>query len=167
MMNHVPISARDTVALRDVIADDLPIFFAYQLDADANHMAAFTTKDPTDRNAFDAHWAKVLSDDTITVKAILFKGAIAGHIARHAWFGEPEVTYWVGRESWGKGIATVALSAFLIRVTERPLAVRVAKDNVASLRVLQKCGFIMTGEDKGFANARDEEIAEFVLRLSG
>ena len=33
-------------------------------------------------------------------------------------------------------------------------------------RVLAKCGFEVTGEDIGFANARGQEIEEFVLRLS-
>ena len=70
----------------------------------------------------------------------------------------------IGKEYWGKGVATAALSAFLTRVTDRPLSARVAKDNVGSLRVLQKCGFVIAGEDKGFANARGKEIAEFILQ---
>ena len=38
-MQNGPI--RDLV-LRDVVEDDLPLFFDYQLDPGANHMAAFT-----------------------------------------------------------------------------------------------------------------------------
>ncbi len=80
-------------------------------------------------------------------------------------FGKPEVSYWIGKPYWGKGVATRALSAFLFHVKVRPLYARVAKDNIASLRVLEKCGFARIGEDKGFANARGEEVEEFILRL--
>ena len=47
--------------LRDVEPGDLTAFFEYQLDPAANHMAAFTAKDPTDREAFDARWERVLA----------------------------------------------------------------------------------------------------------
>jgi len=79
--------------------------------------------------------------------------------------GEREVTYWIGRSHWGKGIATSALRAFLAVDLSRPLHARVAYDNVASRRVLEKCGFVFVSEDKGFSNARGEEIAEVVLEL--
>jgi RimJ/RimL family protein N-acetyltransferase len=156
---------KNDILLRDVLEDDLPVFFEQQLDPDANYMAAFTTKDPADREAFTAHWTKILGDETITIKTILFKRHVAGHILSHAWFGEPEVSYWIGKEYWGKGIATAALSEFLGQVKARPLYARAVKDNIASVRVLEKCGFTITGEDKGFSNARGEEVEEFILRL--
>lgn len=154
------------VVLRDVMEGDLPMFFEQQLDPDANYMAAFTVKDPTDREAFTAHWTKILGDETITLKTILFEGYVAGSILSHAWFGEPEISYWIGKEYWGKGIATRALSEFLAQVEVRPLYARAAKDNIASIRVLEKCGFTITGEDKGFSNGREEEVEEFILRLA-
>jgi RimJ/RimL family protein N-acetyltransferase len=79
--------------------------------------------------------------------------------------GEREVGYWIGREYWGKGIATRALSEFLGHVKVRPLYAHVAKHNIASIRVLEKCGFTISGEDKRFSNARGEEVEEFVLKL--
>ncbi len=153
------------VLLRDVIEDDLPTFFEQQLDPTANHMAAFTTKDPSDRDAFAAHWTRILADDTITIKTILFDGRVAGHVAQFERLGKPEVTYWIGREYWGKGVATRALSEFLVDVKARPLYARAAKDNVASIRVLEKCGFTITDYERGFANARGEEIEEAILTL--
>ena len=42
---------------------------------------------------------------------------------------------------------------------------RVAKDNLGSRRVLEKRGFAIVGEARGFANARGEEIEELVLEL--
>jgi RimJ/RimL family protein N-acetyltransferase len=153
------------VVLRDVTEGDLPIFFEHQQDPDANHMAAFTAKDPADRDAFTAHWTKILGDDTITVKTILLDGRVVGHVLSFERFGKPEVSYWLGKEYWGKGIATQALSQFLGHVTVRPLYARAAKDNIASIRVLEKCGFTIYGEDKGFSNARGEKVEEYILKL--
>ena len=156
----------DDIQLRDVVDDDLPIFFEQQLDPDANHMAAFTSRDPTDHDAFLAHWARIRADETTTNQTILVNGAVAGNIACFSDFGEPEVGYWLGREFWGRGIATQALAAFLRKVQVRPIHAHAAKDNVASLRVLQKCGFTITGEDKGYSHARAREVEEYILTLA-
>jgi len=153
---------KHNLRLREVVSDDLPIFFEQQLDPDANWMAAFTAKDSTDRGAFDAHWAKVLADKGITIRTILSDGHVAGSVLCHGWGGEPEVSYWLGKEFWGKGIATLALGLFLQLVTDRPLTARVARDNLASIRVLEKNGFELTGEGKWFSNARGLEIDELV-----
>ncbi len=155
------------VVLREVQAEDLPLFFEHQLDPDANYMAAFTAKDPADQRAFMAHWAKILDDATITNRTILIDGQVAGSVASYEESaGHLEVTYWLGKPYWGKGIATAALRALLAQVTTRPIYARVAKDNRASLRVLEKCGFMIIDEDKGFANARGQEIEEWLLQLS-
>lgn len=154
------------VQLRDAIPADLPTFFDHQLDPAANQMAAFTAKDPTDRDAFMAKWTRMLVDDTITIKTILVDGRVAGSVLVYTdEFGKPEISYWIGKDDWGKGIATSALATFLRQVEVRPLYARAAKDNIASLRVLEKCGFTVAGEDTGFANARGEEIEEALLEL--
>lgn len=153
------------VELRDVIEADLPIFFEQQLDTEANYMAAFTAADPADRAGFMAHWTKILGDESIIKQTILCDSQVVGHIASFEQFGQPAVSYWIGKPYWGKGVATGALAAFLARVTTRPLYARAAKDNLGSIRVLQKCGFTISGEDTGFANARGQEIEEFVLIL--
>jgi RimJ/RimL family protein N-acetyltransferase len=155
------------VLLRDVTDGDLPIFFEQQLDPAANRMAAFTAQDPADRAAFTAKWAKILSDDSITKRTILFGGQVAGSVSAFVapWSAKLEVTYWIGREFWGRGIATKALAVLLSTVKTRPLYARAAKDNIASLRVLEKCGFTIAGYERGFANARGEEVEEVVLEL--
>jgi RimJ/RimL family protein N-acetyltransferase len=160
------VAMADDIVLRDVTDDDLPIFFEQQLDPDANYMAAFTSKDPTDRDAFMAHWARIRADETIINRTVLYNGQVAGSVASFEDDGRLEVTYWLGREFWGKGIATRALAALLEYQTTRPIYARAAKDNAASLRVLQKCGFVITGEDKGYANARGEVIEEYLLTLA-
>ena len=155
------------VRLREVTADDLPIFFEQQLDPEANHMAAFTPKDPTDRAAYMARWTRNLGDARNINRTILCDGQVAGSVSSYVdEAGRLEVTYWLGKEYCGRGIATQALAAFLAHAnTTRPIYARAAKDNLASLRVLQKCGFTIIGEDKGFANARGVEIEEYLLRL--
>lgn len=152
-------------SLRNVIDSDLQIFFEQQLDPDANQMAAFTSKDPADREAFDTKWEKIQADKTITIRTILFNDDVAGHVVSHSWFGDPEVSYWIGKEYWGKGIATESLLQFLAELNQRPLFARVAKDNIGSMRVLEKCGFTVSGTDKGFANARGEDVEEIIYKI--
>lgn len=154
---------RHDLTLRDVVDADLPIFFEQQREPEGVAMAAFTAKDPADRSAFETHWSKNRADRSIVMKTIVADGRIAGHVAAFGPPSEREVTYWLGREFWGRGLASRALAAFLLLVEERPLHARVAKDNLASLRVLQKCGFSIVGEDRGFANARGTETDEFIL----
>ena len=162
------IPRRIEVSLRDVAETDLPIFFDFQRDSAANYMAAFTTRDPTDKEAFAAHWNRILNDDRVLVKTIVFDGHVVGSVATFVdkEFGKPEVTYWIGKEYWGMGLATYALTRFLRDVTVRPIYGRAAKDNVASIRVLEKCGFRMFGQSKGFANARGAVVEEVILELS-
>jgi RimJ/RimL family protein N-acetyltransferase len=154
-----------TVTLREVTDADLSIFFEHQQDAGAVYMAAFTHKDPSDRAAFDAHWARIRAIDKVINRTIEVGGEVAGHIASFDMSGDREITYWIGREFWGQGIATAALRALLDIDNTRPIYGRAAKDNIGSIRVLEKCGFVLTGEDRGFANARNEEIAEVILKL--
>lgn len=156
----------DEIVLRDVVDSDLPIFFEQQQDEGANWMAAFTAKDPADREAFMAHWARIRGDESNVIQTILYDGRVAGSVSSYLEEpGRPEVTYWLGREYWGQGIATRALTAFLERMTTRPVYARAAKDNTGSLRVLGKCGFTIIGEGRGFANARGAEVEEYLLRL--
>ncbi len=152
--------------LRDVESDDLPIFFEFNADPEACRMAAFTAKDPTDREAFAAHWTRILADATVIIKTIVRDGQVVGSVLSYEEEDRPEVSYWIGREHWGQGIATRALTAFLAEEnTVRPMLARVAKDNLGSIRVLEKCGFKVTDGCMGFANVRGEEIEELVYEL--
>lgn len=156
----------DHLLLRNVTDTDLQVFFENEQDPLSNHMAAFTVKDPADWAAFLSRWDKIRADLSLTAKTILVNGKVAGSVLVHSWFGDPEVSYWLGRQFWGRGVATYALSELLTLVLTRPLYARVVKDNMASLRVLEKCGFTVCGEDRGFANARGAEVEEFILVLA-
>ncbi|MBA2395683.1 MAG: GNAT family N-acetyltransferase [Ktedonobacteraceae bacterium] len=166
MSKHIPNSIPRQILLRDVEASDLPIFYEQHLDPEANYMAAFTAKDPTDREAFMHHWQKILNDESTTNKTIISGEQVAGSVSlyRDEEMEGPEVTYWFGKSYWGQGIATQALTAFLDIVQVRPIFGRAAKDHLASRRVLEKCGFTVCGEGRGYANARGTEIEELILR---
>jgi RimJ/RimL family protein N-acetyltransferase len=146
------------VVLRDVTEDDLPIFFEHQQDPEGSRMAAFT---PRDKDAFYEHWkSKILSDEAVAKKTVLYEGHVAGNVVSFEHLGKREVGYWIGREFWGKGIATLALSEFLIHERVRPLFAGVAKHNVASVRVLEKCGFRVFEE-----SVSDDGVEELLLEL--
>jgi RimJ/RimL family protein N-acetyltransferase len=153
------------VALRPVQDGDLDALFEQMRDPQGVQMAAFTPEDPDDRTAFDAHMARVRSSPGITMRAVICDGRLAGSIASFPSGGQTEVTYWIDRALWGKGIATRALALLLELVPARPLYARAASDNVGSLRVLQKCGFQPAGTEKSFAAGRNEDIEETILRL--
>ncbi len=150
------------VWFRDVAEGDLPAFFEHQLDPEATGMAAFPARE---RDAFMAHWTRILGDETIVKKTVLVDGRVAGNVVSFEQDGKPEIGYWIGRGFWGRGVATAALSAFLGLVGTRPLYARVAKHNVASIRVLKKCGFEISGEESGPSDVPGEEVEGFILAL--
>lgn len=151
------------IILRNVIGSDLPIFFEQQLDPEAMVMAAFPARS---RESYDLHWAKIMADRSVVLMTILSDGQVAGNIVSWETLGEREVGYWLGREFWGKGIASESLSQFLGVVKSRPLFAHVARHNVASRRVLEKCGFTVVGEDK-FLDRSGREVEEIILKLNG
>ena len=154
------------IILRQTEIDDLEFFFKFQLDKEANHLAAFTSKDPTDKSAYLIKYIKLLSDPTVNMRTILLNNSIVGSISKFEMEGDAEITYWIDRYFWGKGVATTALKNFLTIENARPIFGRVAFDNYGSQKVLEKCGFVKIGKNKGFANARQAEIEEFIYRLT-
>ncbi len=148
-----------------MLSEDLPHFFEFQLDPEANRMAAFTAKDPSDRAAFDAHWQKILADESLVTRTVILDGQVVGSVGKFSMFGKPQVTYWIGKQFWGQGIATAALTQLLAEIPLRPLYAQAASDNAGSIRVLEKCGFAKVDVDRGFSNARGEEIEEFIFKL--
>ena len=141
------------ILLRNVFEADLPILFEQQIDPKAIAMAAFPSKD---RGPFMLHWEKIMKDKNVITKAIIYKGKLAGHIVCWKEKYEQQVGYWLGQSFWGRGIASSALTEFVNEVKIRPLYAHVANRNMASRRVLEKCGFTM----------HDEGREESILKLS-
>lgn len=150
-----------TIELRGPVASDVPVFFAHQLEPEALLMASFPSRDQA---VFTAHWTKTAADPAVLRKTIVSDGRVAGYVASFERVGLREVCYWLGKEFWGKGVASQALSAFLEEETRRPLWARVAKTNPGSARVVEKCGFAIVAEEK-YSNGAGDEIEEFVLKL--
>jgi RimJ/RimL family protein N-acetyltransferase len=153
------------IALRPIEDADLDAIFDQMRDPEAVRMAAFTAKNPDDRQAFDTHMARIRNLTDSTLRAITRDGQLVGTISSFVIEGETEVTYWIDRQAWGQGIATRALELLLKLVPDRPLRARAASDNVGSLKVLQKVGFTVVGTENAFARARNREIEETILRL--
>ena len=154
------------IKLRPTEIADLDILFLFQTDKEGGYLAAFMSNDPTDKSAYITKYTKLLADPTINNQTILLDNTIVGSVAKFVMEGDPEVTYWIDRKYWGQGIATKALSRLLTIETIRPIFGRVAFDNFGSQKVLEKCGFVKIGTDRGFANARQEEIEEFIYKLA-
>jgi RimJ/RimL family protein N-acetyltransferase len=153
------------IALRPVEDGDLDELFDQMRDPEAVWMAAFTAEDPDDRSAFDAHMARVRNSPDITMRAVTSDGRLVGSIASFVSGDQTEVTYWISRPAWGRGIASQALALLLRLVPARPLHARAASDNTASLRVLQKAGFNVIGTENSYATGRQGVIEETILRL--
>ena len=153
------------VGLRPVDDSDLDALFDQMRDPVSVQMAAFTAKDPDDREAFDSHMSKVRASPDVTMGAVTLDGRLVGSVASFVAEGDTEVTYWIDRSVWGQGVASQALALLLDLVSVRPLYARAASDNVGSLKVLRKAGFTVIGTEVSHANARNAEIEETILRL--
>jgi len=149
--------------LREVLEDDLPVFFEHQRDPESVEMAAFP---PREREAFFEHWHRIMGDDSLVAKTIVSDDEVAGNIGSWEHDGKRLVGYWLGREFWGRGLATRALTEFVEELTVRPLYAEVAATNVGSIRVLEKCGFTVVGttieEDETFG-----KVELLVMKLVG
>jgi RimJ/RimL family protein N-acetyltransferase len=150
------------VRLRTVEDQDLDVFFDHQVDPEAFEMAAFPSRS---KDQFAAHWAKIRADDTTILRTIVADGTVAGNIGSWEQDGQRLLGYWVGREHWGRGVATEALAQFVRQVTARPLYAHVAVHNIGSIRVLEKCSFRRDRAQEATAPAPDDGIEEFIFVL--
>jgi RimJ/RimL family protein N-acetyltransferase len=154
-----------SITLRQTEVDDLETLFDFQRDEKTGYMAAFVNEKWQDKDAYLAKWKKLLADETIKIRTILLDNKVAGTVFIWQLIDEPQISYGLGKEFWDKGIATSALQQFLAIFPARPLFGRTAFDNIASIKVLTKCGFKKIKEDRGYAYARQKEIDEMVFVL--
>src|SRR3989442_9034274 len=133
-----------TVTLREVTQEDLPIFFEHQLDAEATRMAAFPSRD---RDAFMAHWARIMSketNETGILNTILADGTVAGNVVYWEAAGGPNIGFWLGKTNLGKGIFTAAPGEIFSKIKGRPHLPPMAKNKFSLRQVFQKCGFYIS-----------------------
>lgn len=163
MPEEKPRQSTESVALRNLVADDLPRLFEIVSDPEANRMAAFI---PRDWETFIAHWTTILANPNVDTKAILADGRFVGQIACFQRDEEHCIGYWIAKEDWGRGYASRALELMLQETSVRPLHAYAAKSNVASIRVLEKCGFKIVGYEHSPATERYLECEEAILMLT-
>jgi len=142
--------------LRDVVESDLDALFEQQADPESSAMAGVPSRD---RASFEEHLRRILADDALVIRTIDVDGDVAGNVVSWPAEGRRYIGYWLGREFWGRGLATAALREFVAELTERPLHALVSTDNIGSIRVLEKCGFVEIGP------ADDEHAREGVPGL--
>lgn len=128
------------VRLREVEPPDIPVFYEHQVDPESVRLVGFASRD---REAHAAHFARLLADPEVVVRTIVDDDAVAGQVLSFPRDGIREVGYWLGREFWGRGIATAALGEFLRIDGSRPLYGVVAEHNAVSRRVLEHHGFVL------------------------
>jgi RimJ/RimL family protein N-acetyltransferase len=150
--------------VRVVQDSDLDVLFEQQADPEATAMAAFPARD---RERFDAHWARIRLDDMVVLRTILVDGIVAGNIGSWQDNGQRLIGYWIGREYWGRGIATQALALLVSELPTRPLYAHVAVHNLGSIRVLQKGGFERDRTQEAQAPEPEDGIEEFIFVLAG
>jgi RimJ/RimL family protein N-acetyltransferase len=153
------------LTLRTLSDSDLDALFVWESDPRAVEMAAFTRANPSDRDAFDAHYQRVRSEPSNLLLAIEEDGEFVGTMGSFTLEGERNVTYWIAPERWGQGLASRALRAFLEIESTRPLYGRVADHNVGSAKVLARAGFVEVGSDTGFAQGVGTQVVERIYRL--
>ncbi|HZW10431.1 MAG TPA: GNAT family N-acetyltransferase [Phycisphaerales bacterium] len=157
------------VHLRRTVPADIPALFRMQLDPVGNELAG--TK-PRDRAAFETVWEGILRESSgasngVTPRVILAEGALVGSINVFPQEGTDSVGYWIAREHWGRGIATRAIGLLMEEVRTRPLFARVVAHNTASLRALQRNGFVITARYDRPASDRYVAAEILVLTLDG
>lgn len=152
--------------LRPLQPEDLDQFFEHQQDPEANLMAAFTARNPSDRGVFDHHWGLITNDPKVIVRTIEHNGEVAGSILVFENEAIPEISFWTARRFWGQGITTSAVDAFLAEYSTRPLRARVPQDNIGSIKVLERRGFKVVDEAADFSNARAAVVKEFIMELA-
>lgn len=153
------------IELTQTTREDLESLFVFQSNAEGIWMAAFTAQNPTDKDFYMNKWSQIIANPDISMQTIRLNNQIVGSVIHFDMMGKTHVSYWIDRPYWGKGIATQGLQLFIAGVAKRPLYGHTAYDNVGSQRVLEKCGFTLIAKEKGFANARNMEIEEFVYQL--
>ena len=149
------------IILRPVATADLQTLWEQQMDLRANGMSGSV---PRTRDDFFDHWHATGADPQNRRAAIVCERALAGWLGSFEREGRREVCYWLGREWWGRGIASAALREFIAGEAQRPLYAGIAKRNLASVRVVEKCGFVFDSVGI-YRNRAGEDIDEVVYRL--
>lgn len=154
------------ISLRKTTLEDLGTLFVFQADEEANYIAAFNVEDPNDKDAYMNKWSKIITNPSVNMQTIIVDNDILGSVIHFDIMDETNVSYWIDKKHWGKGIASASLKAFLDTTDKKVLYARVAYDNIGSQKVLENNSFNRIGEEVGYAYGRQKEITEYVYQIS-
>ena len=167
----------DRILLRPWCDDDAEALFKYASDPDVGPRAGWPPHKNIDesleiiRTVFhnDTNWAIVLKETNEAIGAIGYGPSCDCKLPARD--GEPITGYWVAKPYWNQGICTEALRLMIGHIRETTDIPSLISghfiDNPASGRVMEKCGFIATGEtciDETQYQGQDRPIR--VLRLN-
>jgi RimJ/RimL family protein N-acetyltransferase len=169
MLDSQDLVCSPQVVLRPTNRGDIPALFAMQCDPESNRLAG--TK-PRGRADFEARWDEILRvpqapEVRVTPRAILADGVLVGSINIFPVDGSDAIGYWIDRGHWGRGIATRAVGLLIAEVSTRPLVAHVEVNNTASLRVLERHGFVVVDRQRKQETERYIGSEVFILRLGG
>ncbi len=154
------------ICLRPITEADLQTLAQFLCDEDAIFMAG-AGSGSTDVSTHIQHFKKLMEDESISMAVIISGASVVGYIAAFMRGDEREITYWIGREYWGQGIASKAVKLFLPSLQEKyvgeQIFARVVKGNKASEHVLLKAGFKATQTDKFYSDIRSTEVTETIF----
>ena len=159
-----PVIETRRLTLRSLGAQDAPRIAALANDPDIARMTC-RMPHPFGRNDAEDFILTVASQDPARAATFLIEHEDVGPVGVVGLFeGDdrvPETGYWIGRDFWGRGYATEALEAATAwargRWKRRALMAGHFSDNPASGRVLEKAGFLYTGETRRqFSRARGQ-----------
>ena len=153
------------IELRDLDDDDLDAIFEMMRDPEAVAMASFTASDPDDRAAFDEWIGRQRETPGVTCLVVTESGGFAGTAAAFTIDSDREVSFWLARHAWSRGVATAALRLLVSHEAERPLYARAAAHNTRSIAVLTKTGFTEVSRNVAFAPGLGRETEEIVFAL--
>lgn len=153
------------IDLRDFDDDDHDAVFAMMRDREALELVAFTADHPDDPDEFDAWLHRRRAHPDVTLFTVTEDGGYAGTAALFRTEADREVTIWLARHAWGRGIGTATLEILVSREPERPLYARAAAHNAAAVAILRRVGFAEVSRAVSFAPGlgRDAEQVVFAL----
>lgn len=138
--------SHEKLSLMPITEADLPTLFTFESDPVASQMADFPSRDEA---VFYQHWQqKVIAVPDAIAQGIWLQDKLIGSML--SWYNPKDsliengrlIGYWIGREYWGRGIATQALELFLPLLPKEPLFAYVAAHNIGSLKVIKRYGFM-------------------------
>ena len=146
----------ERILLRRWTADDAVVLYRLASDPDVGPRAGWAPHTSVEESrevinhVFDnpTTWAIVLKATNEPIGAIGYGSS--GECSLPAREGEPTIGYWIGHPYWNCGICSEALTLmidYIKKNTDIPSLISGHfVDNPASGRVMEKCGFVATGE---------------------